>query len=114
MHQLAVTTALGRDPPLARFLPMREQQALTTCPSNPLEFATMKQQDRHFRFFAVIALALAAGAIRMEERWLEPQGGVIGVHPRPQLDDIVRCDTGLDPSWIGACTHPRHVLTVSR
>ena len=66
----------------------------------------MKAQGRSWRYFGLIALALAAGAVRMEEELIEPATVDFHAIRNDVALDPVRCDERLDAAWLGHCTRP--------
>lgn len=70
----------------------------------------MKAQGRSWRYFGLIALALVAGAVRLEEDRLERKSTFLFAVRDAGAAEPVRCDERLDAAWLGQCTGPEMML----
>ncbi len=70
----------------------------------------MKAQGRSWRYFGLIALALVAGAVRMEEDRVEHKATFFFAARDAGAAEPVRCDERLDAAWLGQCTGPELML----
>lgn len=71
----------------------------------------MKAQGRSWRYFGLLALALVAGAVRVEEEPAEPGEAVLFFARNDVAAEPARCNERLDATWLGQCTSPASVLT---
>jgi hypothetical protein len=66
----------------------------------------MRNQERSWWYFGLLALALTAGAIRFGEDAREYRGPAAIALPQqtpPPLSDPAICEKRLDPAWFGEC-----------
>lgn len=70
----------------------------------------MRNNERSWRYFGLLALAFAAGAVRMDEALEAPGARAFHASAPDASAGPSRCDRALDAAWLGDCTHPRRLL----
>lgn len=70
----------------------------------------MRNNERSWRYFGLLALALVAGAVRMDDALEAPGARAFHVSAPEAAVAPGGCDRALDAAWLGDCTHPRRLL----
>ncbi len=66
--------------------------------------------ERSWRYFGVLALALTAGAVRMEDEFLASNAGIFHAANAQRSDEPVQCNDQLNHAWLAQCLDSAPVL----
>lgn len=72
------------------------------------------KSERSWRYFGMLALALTAGAVRLEDEFLAADAGMFHAANAQQIGEAAQCDDRLDPAWLAECSDPALVLLTQR